>query len=219
MKRTIGLAALLALAPLALSAQTQGQASAAGRAESAAQQQQAQTRLQAALATAVQAGVPVELLEMKVAEGKAKGVPLTRIAAAVENRLAALTRAQDVMRRGRLEHTTEGELSLAADALQAGVSEHALVEINRRAPQERRAVAVAVLSDLVALGHASENALARVTAAMQKGNRELVHLQARTSSELRARGGTGAGAGVGVGASTGARIDLTGRGRKPDGKR
>lgn len=218
MRRTIGLVAMLALAPLALHAQTQGQASAAGRAESAAQQQQAQARVQATLQAAVEAGVPVRLLEMKMAEGKAKGVPMARIAAAMEQRLENLMRAQDVMRRGNLTQTTEGELSLAADALQAGVSERALVEITRRSPQERRAVAVAVLSDLVALGHASENALARVTAAMQKGNRELVNLQARTSSELRARGGTGAGAGVSVGASTGARIDLPARGRKPDGR-
>lgn len=215
MKRTIGLAAMLALAPLALNAQTQGQAAAAGRAESATQQQQAQVRMQAALETALEAGVPVRLLEMKIAEGKAKGVPMARIATAVENRLEALMQAQEIMRRANLQHTTEGELSLAGDAVQAGVSEHALVEITRRAPQERRAVAVAVLSDLVALGHASENALARVTAAMQKGNQALVNLQAKTSSELRARGGTGAGAGVSVGASTGARIDLPARGKKP----
>lgn len=201
MKRTIGFAFLLTLAPLALSAQAQAPTKSQG----------ADARVSAALETAVEAGIPVTLLERKVAEGRAKGVPMTRIAAAVENRLEALLHAQSVMQRARLESTTEGELSLAADAVQAGVSEGALLEITRKAPQERRAVAVAVLADLVALGHASENALARVTAAMNKGGQALVNLQARTSSELRAKGAQGAGAGVSMGAGAGARVDLSGR--------
>ena len=205
MKRSIGFAALLTLAPLAVGAQVQTQSRTQAQVQA---QTQAQARVNAALETALEAGIPTALLERKVAEGKAKGVPMERIAAAVETRLEALIRAQEVMQRAKLESTTEGELSLAADAVQAGVSETALLEISKRAPQERRAVAVAVLADLVALGHASENALARVTAALNKGNQALVNLQTRTSSELRARGAAGAGAGVTIGASTGARVDL-----------
>lgn len=215
MKRSIGFAALLTLAPLLAGAQVQTQDRTTAQNQAQIQDQaRAQARVDAALKAALEAGIPVMLLERKVAEGKAKGVPMARIAAAVEARLEALTRAQQVMQRADLESTTQGELSLAADAVQAGVSETALLEISKRAPQERRAVAVAVLADLVALGHASENALARVTAALKKGNEALVNLQTKTSSELRARGAAGVGAGVTVGGSTGPRVDLPARGKK-----
>jgi hypothetical protein len=189
---------LLLLAPLAGGAQQRPE-------------QSPEARVQAALGTALEAGIPVSLLERKVAEGKAKGVPMARIAAAVENRLAALTRAREALQRGRVEASTPADLSIAADAVQAGVSETALAEIARTAPRERRTVAVAVLTNLVALGHASERALSQVQAAMRRGPEALLNLQAKTAAELRGQGAVHAGGiGVGVGgvgadASAGAR--------------
>lgn len=209
MKKILVFAAVLALVPAGLPAQSQAEVRAQAR---------EQARIEAALQTATQAGIPLALLERKVAEGKAKGVPLQRIAAAVETRLQALVRARTVMERADLESTTEGELSVAADAVQAGVSETALLAISEHAPRERRAVAMAVLADLVALGHASDRALAQVQAALGRGPEALVNLQARTGAELRARGAQGVGAGVSVGAGTGARVELPGRGRGRDPK-
>jgi hypothetical protein len=174
-----------------------------------------EARVQAALEAAATAGIPVSLLDSKVAEGRAKGVPMERIATAVEARLVALVKARNAMQRAQLESTTAGDLSIAADAVQAGVSETALVEISQRAPQERRAVAVAVLANLVALGQASEQAVIQVTAAMNRGPEALLNLQARTSAELRARGAVGVGAG-GRAVDAGVRIDL-GRRRRGGG--
>lgn len=202
MKRILGIAAMLVVLPGLVEGQ---QDPARGRGEA---------RVQASLSAAAEAGIPVSLLERKVAEGKAKGIPMERIALAVQTRLQALIRAQNVLEDADLESTTEGELSVAADAVQAGVSETALRAISERAPGDRRAVAMAVLADLVALGHASDQALMQVRAALEHGPEALVNLQARTGAELRARGARGVGAGVSVGGGTGARVDLPARGRR-----
>ena len=79
-RTTLFLTAALAIAPAVLSAQD---STAAG---SAAED----PRVHATLETALSAGIPVDLLERKVAEGQAKGVPMDRIAAAVQTRLDAL---------------------------------------------------------------------------------------------------------------------------------
>ena len=193
------LPALLLLVPLAGWAQQPTPRPAGGKPEA---------RVQAALQTALQAGIPVSLLESKVAEGKAKGVPMDRIATAVENRLAALTHARDALRKGHVSSSTPGDLAMTADALQAGVSESAIAEIARTAPRDRRAVAVAVLTNLVALGRASDRALAQVQAAMGRGPEALLNLQAQTAAQMRGQGNNNAGGigiGVGADASSGAR--------------
>jgi len=64
-----------------------------GGARVGAQAQPPQERINAALARAQQVGIPVALLESKIAEGKAKGVSLERIAAAIERRQTTLERA------------------------------------------------------------------------------------------------------------------------------
>lgn len=78
-----------------------------------------QARIDAALARATEAGIPVALLQSKVAEGRAKGVSLERIAAAVERRGAALEHARDVLRGPR--EVDQAGLSVAADAVEAGI--------------------------------------------------------------------------------------------------
>lgn len=196
---TLSLAAAIVLIPAGLSAQdeTSGES---GRTTASA-------RIETALATAMETGIPVTLLQGKVDEGKAKGVDMTRIAAAVEARLAALTRAQDAMANAGVVGTTEGELSVAADALQAGVSEAALATVSTTAPQERRAVAIAVLSELVAAGHVPEQALAQVQAALARGPEALANLRAGVGAGAAAEAAGAAGA-AGAGVNAGADVPL-----------
>jgi hypothetical protein len=175
-----------------------------------AQQADSEARVQTALEAAAVAGIPVSLLDSKIAEGKAKGVPMDRIAVAVEARLNALISASDALQQARLESTSTGDLAVAADAVEAGVSQTALVEISQLAPQERRTVALAVLTNLVALGQASEQAVIQVTSALERGPQALLNLQARTSAELQTMGAAGPAAGSGA-VEAGARIDLSRR--------
>ena len=105
-----------------------------------AQVQPPQDRINTALARARQVGIPVALLESKIAEGKAKGVSLDRIAEAVERRQAALEKASQALRG---QPDAASSLSVGADAVEAGVSDAALKAIADNAPRDRRNVAIA----------------------------------------------------------------------------
>lgn len=145
-----------------------------------AQVQPPQDRINTALARARQVGIPVALLESKIAEGKAKGVSMERIATAVERREAALERASQALR-GRPE-IGAADLSVAADALDSGVSEALLRAIAETTPRERRAVAIAALTHLVELGHVPEAALERVRGALKRGPDALANLPAEAGA-------------------------------------
>jgi len=143
-------------------------------------------RIQAARQRASQVGIPVALLDNKVAEGRAKGVPADRIAGAVERRLASLERARAAMTAGGARVALTGaDLNVGADALEAGVDPGVLGRLARAAAPDRRAVAIAVLSELVSQGLSSEQALARVTAALARGAEALRQLP----GEAKAGGG------------------------------
>ncbi|MGH7446622.1 MAG: hypothetical protein ACRELT_03625 [Longimicrobiales bacterium] len=172
----------LLLVPAALSAQ-----SADANANAQARAQTPQARIDAAMAAAVRAEIPAELIESKIAEGQAKAVAQERIAAAVEARVAALVRASEAMKRANVEVRSAGELAVTADALEAGVSESAVIRISRDAPAERRSVAVAVLADLVRLGHPVDHAFARVNGALTS-SAALANLHAEVASQLRLGG-------------------------------
>jgi hypothetical protein len=148
--------------------------------------QAAQQRIDDALGRALETGIPVALLESKVAEGRAKGIPLDRIAQAVEQRLSTLTRVQSAF--GERTQLSPQELGVAGDALQAGVDEEVLRRISETAPRDRRAVAIATLAQLVQLGMASETALQRVTDAMERGDEALLNLPAQAQGQGRALG-------------------------------
>lgn len=180
------LIATLALAPLTVAAQTADVRSTT-QAQGQAQAGPAQARIDAAIQAAARADVPTSLLLSKVAEGRAKNVPQERIATAVEARLNSLVRASYALKRADVEAGSAAELSVSADALEAGVSESALIRVSRRAPDDRRVVAVAVLADLVRLGQSSESALARVNAAVTT-SAALANLNAEVSSQLRLGG-------------------------------
>lgn len=152
-----------------------------------AQVQPPQDRINTALARARQVGIPVALLESKIAEGKAKGVSLDRIAEAVARREAALERATEALR-GQPEAASS--LSVGADAVEAGVSEAALKAIADNAPRDRRNVAIAVLTELVEQGHTPAAALERVREALSRGPDALANLPAQAAA---ARGGAAAG--------------------------
>jgi len=130
-------------------------------------------RIQAARQQAAQAGIPVSLLDGKVAEGHAKGVPDDRIAMAVERRLGSLQRARAAMSGVAV---TPADLNVGADAVEAGVDGGVLGRLARAAAADRRAVAIAVLTELVQQGMASEVALQRVTAALASGSEALRRL-------------------------------------------
>ena len=182
--RMVMLATVFALSPAVVHAQS---ANANAKAQGAASAKSPGERIDVALQTAAAAKIPITLIRSKIEEGQAKRVPQERIAAAVEARLDALVKAQQAMKQAKLDARSEGELAVSADALQAGVSEKALVKVFSDAPHERRAVAIAVLTDLVRLGHASERALARVSAAT-RSNAGLANLQAEVAAQLRKGG-------------------------------
>jgi hypothetical protein len=162
----------------------------------AASAQSPETRIDAAMSAAAKANIPVSLLQSKVDEGEAKNVPQERVAAAVEARLQALIRASETMKRADVEAYSATDLAVTADAIEAGVNQNALIKISRSAPPERRAVAVATLSGLVQLGHASEQALARVSAVINS-NAALANLQADVASQLQlGQGNAGSNANV-----------------------
>ncbi|MBW3655971.1 MAG: hypothetical protein KY444_07675, partial [Gemmatimonadetes bacterium] len=134
----------------------------------AAQAQPAEQRIEAARRQAQTAGIPVSLLESKVAEGRAKGVPMDRIAAVVERRLASLSSAREAMAAApRAAPVTAADLSVGADALEAGVQPGVLGQLAVAAPADHRAMAIAALTQLVSQGESSERALARVQAALR----------------------------------------------------
>src|SRR5688500_20126072 len=89
----------------------------------AGQVQPPQERINTGLARAREVGIPIAMLESKIAEGKAKGVSLERLAAVIERRLAALERAQEALR-GRPDAVDS--LAISADAIESGVSEEVL---------------------------------------------------------------------------------------------
>ena len=148
-----------------------------------AQVQPPQDRINTALARARQVGIPVSLLENKIAQGKAKGVSLERIAAVIERRETTLEHASQVLK-GQ-QGNGEAELTVAADAVESGVSDAVLRAVSESAPRDRRAVAIAALTQLVQLGHGSDVALAKVREALKRGPEALLNLPAQ---EGRGRG-------------------------------
>ena len=171
----------------------------------AAMAQTTQERIDAATAHAREAGIPVTLLESKVAEGKAKGIPMDRIAAAVERREASLEKASQALR-GRPD-VGAADLSVGADAIETGVSAAVLKAIADSAPRDRRVVAIAALTELVREGNVPEAALDRVKDALKRGPDALANLPAQAAAGQGRSGGQpstpGSDAGQGRGGAQG----------------
>jgi len=181
-----------------------------------AQVQPPQDRINTALARARQVGIPVALLESKIAEGKAKGVSLDRIADAVARREAALEKASEALR-GQPEAASS--LSVGADAVEAGVSEAALKAIADNAPRDRRNVAIAVLTELVEQGHTPAAALERVTEALKRGPDALANLPAQAAAARAGGAGAASGRGGRSGAESGPPASVPAPGSSPQAGR
>lgn len=159
----------------------------------AAQGQTPEDRLEAAAARVSAAGIPVALLEAKIAAGHARGLPLEQIALAAERRAAALEQAQAALSHDG-DQATAQELDVAADAVSLGVSEAVLLKLSETAGQERRGAAIAALTQLVGMGHVPPEALDRVIAALARGGDALSRLPEQ-AADARARRGPPAGMG------------------------
>jgi hypothetical protein len=151
-------------------------------------------RIEAVRRRAAELSIPVALVDGKVAEGRAKGIPAERIAAAVEHRLDVLSRARQAMGpRG----AAPADLSMGADALEAGVAPEVLDALAAGAPPAQRAMAIAVLTQLVRGGQSSEHALEQVKAAMNRGPEALRALPGEAAGKAARPGGPPGGAGPG----------------------
>jgi hypothetical protein len=156
----------------------------------AAMAQTPEERIDTAMSHAEDAGIPVSLLESKVAEGRAKGIPMDRIATAVESRLRGLEQARAAMKRGAND-VDAAQLSVGADAIGAGVSEAVLEKITASTGRDQRAVAVAALTQLVSQGIAPEAALLRVQDAVARGAQALANLAAQSRAGSQGAGSRG----------------------------
>jgi hypothetical protein len=194
-KRIVVTLALIALLPAALEAQS------------------AEDRIEAAKIRAQSTGIPVALLDSKIDEGKAKGVSMDRIAVAVERRASALEQAHATMARGGQE-LSDADLAAGADALGAGISAAVLETISETAPQDRRAVAITALMELVDLEVAPEEALERVMEALERGPEALASLPGQ-ASEARDRRGPPAGIGPAGGIPAGPPAAVPAPGQQP----
>jgi RNA polymerase sigma-70 factor, ECF subfamily len=152
-------------------------------------------RIEAARARVQAAGIPVELLDARVAEGRAKGVAEERIAAAVERRAEGLARAREAIAGAATRRATAAELSAGADALEAGVDAASLRAVIQAARDEDRPVAIAVLGELVRQGMPVGEALARVEEALARRDGALARLPEQAAA-ARARRGPPEGAGA-----------------------
>ncbi|HET6762628.1 MAG TPA: hypothetical protein VFH27_03125, partial [Longimicrobiaceae bacterium] len=115
-------------------------------------------------------------------------------------------RAHEAMGAGpRGAPVTAGDLNVAADAIEGGVTPAALGALTASAPGDRRAVAIAVLTQLVRAGVPVESALAQVQAAARGPADALRDLPAKAAAAQAEHGrgapnpGRGIGGGVGGG--------------------
>lgn len=139
--------------------------------------QSADQQVQDALEQAEEMGIPTSLLQSKIDEGRAKGVPMDRIAAAVQRRLDGLSQARSALE--GIPDVSTGDLDVSADALQSGVSAEVLAALAESAPADRRAAAIAALGYLVDANIAPQEALNRVQDALDRGPQALQNLPAQ----------------------------------------
>jgi len=132
-------------------------------------------RIEAVRARMGQLRIPVELIDAKVAEGRAKGVPIDRIAAAVERRGAGLATAQTALSRpGR--PADRAELSAGADAVDAGIDASSMRAAVQAASPGHGAIALAVLTQLHLQGMPVDRALEMVRRAAAQGDQAVADL-------------------------------------------
>lgn len=184
-------------------------------------QQSAEARIQEARRSAESAGIPVSILDSRVAEGRAKGVPMERIAAAVEARAASLAQAREVLRDAPA--LTSADLAAGADAVEAGIGAQPLRQVIARARPEDRPVAIAVLTFLHReRGLPLSQAVSEVSAALSRGPDALRNLPTQARGNGRGAAGVGGrpeGAGNGRPPGAGPPATVPPSGGRPGGGR
>jgi hypothetical protein len=181
-------------------------------------------RVQAALDRAAAAGIPVSLLESKIAEGRAKGVRPDVLAGAIERREVGLLRAREAM--SAAAAVSPADLGVGADALEVGVQPEVLRRLAASASSEHRAVAIVALTELVVAGHPAEQALQQVQEALRRGPAALSNLPRGRgvgpppdAGRGRGPGGQGPpGQGGGAGPGPPAGVPGGGQGQGPGGE-
>lgn len=146
--------------------------------------QSPESRIEAARARVTAAGIPAALLDGRVAQGRAKGVSMERIAASIERRAASLTAALQAMA-GPQRDLTAADLNAGADAVEAGIPTADLRALTELVHGADRAVAIAVLAQLHREGLPAAAALDRVTAALAEGPDALRTLPTQAAAERR----------------------------------
>ncbi len=109
--------------------------------------QSADSRIQAAIERISSAGLPADLLDVRVAEGRAKGVPDQQIADVIERRAEALITASGALS-GLAPAISPTDLTAGADAVEAGIPAAAIRQVAQEARSEDRSVAISVLTYL-----------------------------------------------------------------------
>lgn len=114
------------------------------------------------------AGLPSEPLELKAREGMAKGVPASVLASAVRDLADRMQRASDTLGPAARGGDRGALLTASAAALRAGVSTGSLARV-ASLPEDRRALAVQTLGDLVTMGLPEDRSLVLVERAAAGG--------------------------------------------------
>ena len=118
------------------------------------------------LDSARRADLPTEPLIDRALEGASKGAPADRIVAAVTRLFTDLEQARLALG----PSSAPEEIAAGASALRAGAATDDLRELRRARPGESITVAVAVLTDLVAVGVPPDTAFAAVLALSDVAN-------------------------------------------------
>lgn len=137
--------------------------------------------------SAERAGLPTEPLVQKALEGGTLGASGERIVAAVEALHGQLGRARAALG----GDVTEGELTVAAGALRAGLEPTALRRLQSLRSGQPLVVPIAVLTDLVAEGVPPELATRSVLDLARNGRPDDEFVALRRQLQVRRRGGAG----------------------------
>ena len=137
--------------------------------------------------SAERAGLPTEPLVQKALEGGTLGASGERIVAAVEALHGQLGRARAALG----GDVTEGELTVAAGALRAGLEPTALRRLQSLRSGQPLVVPIAVLTDLVAEGVPPEEATRSVLDLARNGRPDDEFVALRRQLQVRRRDGAG----------------------------
>jgi hypothetical protein len=186
---------VLALTPVALSAQTSASAQSHTKADAEVRTGSAQvsgfTSVDAEVGVARERGLPTQPIRRRAAEARAKGRTEAEAAMAAGRVRANLEAAHEAMVRAGRKQPRDEETERGAYALERGYTSAQVEAVARSAPSDRSlVVAFDVLSRLAARGVTSTNAVAQVQ----------TRLESRVpDAQISALASSGANAGVGVG--------------------